>query len=169
MGIPACLWRRTGEIFKGNAEFAKLIGVDPSDLLDVCPQLLLPYPGLVLDPCLFLQGRLTIYEMMSEDSAVNFFEVSHDASTQTDVICLMPVLGISRNTGRSPLTLVKRPYSPLASLNTNPPKIWDKIRSISTAASRSPFVGMPGAFRPPLLATSSHFDTPPGYPLLLYR
>ena len=37
MGIPACLWRRTGEIFKGNAEFAKLIGVDPSDLLDVCP------------------------------------------------------------------------------------------------------------------------------------
>jgi len=53
MGIPACLWRRTGEIFKGNAEFAKMIGVDPSDLLD---------------------GRLTIYEMMSEDSAVNFFE-----------------------------------------------------------------------------------------------
>jgi len=37
MGIPACLWRRTGEIFKANAEFAKLIGVDPSDLLDVRP------------------------------------------------------------------------------------------------------------------------------------
>lgn len=37
MGIPACLWRRTGEIFKGNTEFAKMIGVDPSDLLDVCP------------------------------------------------------------------------------------------------------------------------------------
>jgi len=37
MCIPACLWRRTGEIFKGNAEFAKLIGVDPSDLLDVRP------------------------------------------------------------------------------------------------------------------------------------
>jgi PAS domain-containing protein len=36
MGIPACLWRRTGEIFKGNTEFAKLIGVDPSDLVDVC-------------------------------------------------------------------------------------------------------------------------------------
>lgn len=24
MGIPACLWRRTGEIYKGNKEFAAL-------------------------------------------------------------------------------------------------------------------------------------------------
>ncbi|CAG8578415.1 5887_t:CDS:2, partial [Racocetra fulgida] len=27
MGIPACLWRRTGEIYKGNKEFASLVGV----------------------------------------------------------------------------------------------------------------------------------------------
>ncbi|CAG8738879.1 15316_t:CDS:1, partial [Acaulospora colombiana] len=32
MGIPACLWRRTGEIYKGNKEFAFLIGV-PVDML----------------------------------------------------------------------------------------------------------------------------------------
>ncbi|CAI2166223.1 4510_t:CDS:2 [Funneliformis geosporum] len=32
MGIPACLWRRTGEIYKGNKEFALLIGV-PVDML----------------------------------------------------------------------------------------------------------------------------------------
>lgn len=24
MGIPSCLWRRTGEIYKGNKEFAAL-------------------------------------------------------------------------------------------------------------------------------------------------
>lgn len=24
MGIPSCLWRRTGEIYKGNKEFAEL-------------------------------------------------------------------------------------------------------------------------------------------------
>ena len=35
MGIPACLWRRTGEIYKGNREFASLIGVEVTDLVDV--------------------------------------------------------------------------------------------------------------------------------------
>jgi len=42
MGIPACLWRRTGEIYKGNKEFALLIGV-PVDMLR--------------------EGRLCIYEV----------------------------------------------------------------------------------------------------------
>lgn len=32
MAIPACLWRRTGEIYKGNKEFAALINV-PFDKL----------------------------------------------------------------------------------------------------------------------------------------
>jgi hypothetical protein len=35
MGIPACLWRRTGEIYKGNREFAELVGVDVGRLRDV--------------------------------------------------------------------------------------------------------------------------------------
>jgi hypothetical protein len=35
MGIPACLWRRTGEIYKGNREFAELIGVDIHMLREV--------------------------------------------------------------------------------------------------------------------------------------
>lgn len=35
MGIPACLWRRTGEVYKGNREFASLIGVQVEDLLEV--------------------------------------------------------------------------------------------------------------------------------------
>lgn len=35
MGIPACLWRRTGEIYKGNKEFAALVGVPIEQLRDV--------------------------------------------------------------------------------------------------------------------------------------
>ncbi|RGB33182.1 hypothetical protein C1646_705168 [Rhizophagus diaphanus] len=53
MGIPACLWRRTGEIYKGNKEFALLIGV-PIEMLR--------------------EGRLCIYELMMEESAVNYWE-----------------------------------------------------------------------------------------------
>ncbi|CAG8468531.1 6192_t:CDS:2 [Paraglomus occultum] len=53
MGIPACLWRRSGEIYKGNEEFAKLIGV-PTETLR--------------------EGRMCIYELMAEDSAVNYWE-----------------------------------------------------------------------------------------------
>lgn len=35
MGVPACLWRRTGEIYKANREFAELVGVDGYMLRDV--------------------------------------------------------------------------------------------------------------------------------------
>lgn len=52
-GIPACLWRRTGEIYKGNKEFADLVGVSFDELRE---------------------GRCTIYELMQEESAVNYWE-----------------------------------------------------------------------------------------------
>ena len=72
MGIPACLWRRTGEIYKGNREFADLVGVDGFMLRDVglC--------GLLHSTLLNAsskQGRLCIYELMAEESAVNYWEV----------------------------------------------------------------------------------------------
>lgn len=35
MAVPACCWRRTGEIFRGNKEMAELIGVQVEDLRDV--------------------------------------------------------------------------------------------------------------------------------------
>ncbi|KAF8460260.1 hypothetical protein BDZ91DRAFT_798971 [Kalaharituber pfeilii] len=47
MAIPACLWRRTGEIFRGNKEFAELIKVPIERLRD---------------------GKLAIYELISEES-----------------------------------------------------------------------------------------------------
>ncbi|KAJ1979511.1 Transcription factor [Dimargaris verticillata] len=53
MGVPACLWRRTGEIYKANKEFANLIKV-PLDQLR--------------------EGKLSIYELMLEESAVNYWE-----------------------------------------------------------------------------------------------
>ncbi|OAD05928.1 hypothetical protein MUCCIDRAFT_137800 [Mucor lusitanicus CBS 277.49] len=55
MAIPACLWRRTGEIYKGNKEFADLIKVPFDKLRD---------------------GQLCIYEIMAEDSIVNYWEAS---------------------------------------------------------------------------------------------
>lgn len=36
MAIPACCWRRTGEIYRGNNEMAKLLGVPIETLRDVC-------------------------------------------------------------------------------------------------------------------------------------
>lgn len=53
MAIPACLWRRTGEIYRGNKEFAGLVEVNVDELRD---------------------GKLVIYELMSEESAVNYWE-----------------------------------------------------------------------------------------------
>lgn len=37
MAIPACCWRRTGEIYRGNKEMAELIHVPIESLRDVCP------------------------------------------------------------------------------------------------------------------------------------
>ncbi|KAF2764417.1 hypothetical protein EJ03DRAFT_331865 [Teratosphaeria nubilosa] len=53
MAIPACCWRRTGEIFRGNREMAELIGVPLERLRD---------------------GRLAIHEIIIEDSLVSYWE-----------------------------------------------------------------------------------------------
>ncbi|AMD19786.1 HCL365Cp [Eremothecium sinecaudum] len=53
MSMPACLWRRTGEIYRGNKEFASLVDCTVDDLRD---------------------GRMAIYELMTEESAVNLWE-----------------------------------------------------------------------------------------------
>jgi len=53
MAVPACLWRRTGEIFRGNKEFAELINVPIEHMRD---------------------GKLAIYELVVEDSAVSYWQ-----------------------------------------------------------------------------------------------
>ena len=72
MAIPACLWRRTGEIYKANREFAELVGVDNYMLRDVCVTFI---SLLQVRTHSSSQGRLCIYELMAEDSAVNYWEV----------------------------------------------------------------------------------------------
>lgn len=47
MAIPACLWRRTGEIYKANREFAELVGVDNHMLREV--RVLLCDSSLIID------------------------------------------------------------------------------------------------------------------------
>lgn len=54
IATPSCCWRRTGEIYRGNQEFATLAGCDIEDLRD---------------------GRLTIYELMDEESYCRYFEL----------------------------------------------------------------------------------------------
>ncbi|KAG1891664.1 uncharacterized protein F5891DRAFT_1211127, partial [Suillus fuscotomentosus] len=51
MNAPACLWRRMGEVYKGNREFPELIGVDEH---------------------MMRGGHLCIYELIVEESAVNY-------------------------------------------------------------------------------------------------
>lgn len=74
MGIPSCLWRRTGEIYKGNKEFAELGECEgPAAML----MELTSFVCEVGVPIEHLQGgKLAIYELMAEESAVNYWEVS---------------------------------------------------------------------------------------------
>jgi len=86
MAIPACLWRRTGEIYKGNREFAELVGID----------------GLILR-----DGRSCIYELMAEESAVNYwekygtvaFDTNQKAVLTTCVLRVKPRLSPTPGTG----------------------------------------------------------------------
>ncbi|PGH12789.1 hypothetical protein AJ79_04013 [Helicocarpus griseus UAMH5409] len=53
MAIPACCWRRTGQIFRGNKEMAQLIDVPIESLRD---------------------GKLAIHEIIVEDQLVSYWE-----------------------------------------------------------------------------------------------
>lgn len=53
MAIPACCWRRTGEIYRGNGEMAELISVGTDKLRD---------------------GKLAIHDIIAEDSLVSYWE-----------------------------------------------------------------------------------------------
>ncbi|KAH8811737.1 transcription factor Zn cluster transcription factor-like protein Rds2 [Xylogone sp. PMI_703] len=53
MAVPACCWRRTGEIFRGNREMAELIHVPVEKLRD---------------------GKIALHEILTEESLVNYWE-----------------------------------------------------------------------------------------------
>ncbi|KAL2024145.1 hypothetical protein VTK56DRAFT_9925 [Thermocarpiscus australiensis] len=53
MAVPACCWRRTGEIFRGNKEMAELIKVPVEDLRG---------------------GKIALHEILTEESNVRYWE-----------------------------------------------------------------------------------------------
>ncbi|KAI3341252.1 meiosis protein SPO22/ZIP4 like-domain-containing protein [Ustulina deusta] len=53
MAVPACCWRRSGEIFRGNKEMAELIHVPVERLRD---------------------GKISLHEVMTEESLVRYWE-----------------------------------------------------------------------------------------------
>jgi hypothetical protein len=53
MAIPACCWRRTGEVFRANTEMAELIHQPLERLRD---------------------GKIAIHEIFAEDSLVSYWE-----------------------------------------------------------------------------------------------
>ena len=55
MAVPACCWRRTGEIFRGNKEMAELIGVQVEDLRDVSA-----FAGRLDPPCVCADHRARV-------------------------------------------------------------------------------------------------------------
>lgn len=79
MAVPACCWRRTGEIFRGNKEMAELIGVEVEDLRDV---------RFVFSSLIFflmsamrgyakqerLQGKIALHQILTEASMVRYWE-----------------------------------------------------------------------------------------------
>ncbi|KAI1343855.1 meiosis protein SPO22/ZIP4 like-domain-containing protein [Xylariaceae sp. FL0016] len=66
MAVPACCWRRTGEIFRGNKEMAELIHVPVERLRD---------------------GKISLHEILTEESLVRYWEefgtIAFDAAHDT--------------------------------------------------------------------------------------
>jgi hypothetical protein len=69
MAIPACCWRRTGEIYRGNKEMARLLHVPLSKLRDVSRSQL-----LVTEDTNNNQGNIALHEIIAEPSLVSYWE-----------------------------------------------------------------------------------------------
>jgi hypothetical protein len=69
MAIPACCWRRTGEIYRGNKEMARLLHVPLSKLRDVSRSRL-----SVTEDTNKNQGNIALHEIIAEPSLVSYWE-----------------------------------------------------------------------------------------------
>ncbi|ATY62513.1 Zn cluster transcription factor [Cordyceps militaris] len=94
MAVPACCWRRTGEIFRGNKEMAELINVPVDQLRDVSFFLLASLDVEVDERLLVtaqlaslaggviglqladkrMQGKIALHEILTEESMVRYWE-----------------------------------------------------------------------------------------------
>jgi len=71
MAVPACCWRRTGEIFRGNKEMAELIKVPVEDLRGVSAKTVATRDVRLLIP---RQGKIALHEILTEESNVRYWE-----------------------------------------------------------------------------------------------
>jgi hypothetical protein len=70
MAIPACCWRRTGEIYRGNKEMARLIHVPMSKLRDVS----ITFRHFHLSHADYDKGNIALHEIIAEPSLVSYWE-----------------------------------------------------------------------------------------------
>jgi hypothetical protein len=70
MAIPACCWRRTGEIYRGNKEMARLIHVPMSKLRDVSISIRQSRSSQANDT----KGNIALHEIIAEPSLVSYWE-----------------------------------------------------------------------------------------------
>lgn len=113
MAVPACCWRRTGEIFRGNKEMAELIGVQVEDLRDVCALRRPAFPTFACENHQVRRRWLTLFSRA---------KLRCTRSSQRHRWC-----GIGRSSARLRLTHHMIPFSRRASSNP-----------LSTRASRRP-------------------------------
>lgn len=93
MAIPACCWRRTGEIFRGNNEMAQLIDVPVEGLRDVSSK--------IGDPHIISQPT-------------HIFSLCRANLLSTRSLSKINWSAIGKSSALSPSTIPKRPCSPVA-------------------------------------------------------
>lgn len=120
---PACLWRRTGEIYKANREFSTLTGI-PAALLR--------------------GGKVGIYQLMTEESTVRYYEnlasIAFDAAHKSvNTICTLRIpTSLSRPTTTTPSMF---PFNPLSTVPTP--------RSSPNLTAQQPVQGFTPIISPP--------------------
>ena len=118
MGVPACLWRRTGEIYKGNREFSELVGVEGYmmrevmllffQLLAACDMNLVTFFFFFRAVCVYM--NLWLKNLPSIIGRYDSLWFTMKGETKED---------LCRNMVTSRLTLVKKLYSHPAFYATN--------------------------------------------------
>ncbi|KAH7133344.1 meiosis protein SPO22/ZIP4 like-domain-containing protein [Dactylonectria estremocensis] len=110
MAVPACCWRRTGEIFRGNKEMAELIGVSVDKLRD---------------------GKIALHEILTEESTVRYWEefgtIAFDPAHET----LLTACSLKNPSSSSNHPIVKCCFSFM--IRRDDHKLEDFARNLSSA------------------------------------
>ncbi|KAI5864321.1 meiosis protein SPO22/ZIP4 like-domain-containing protein [Durotheca rogersii] len=121
MAVPACCWRRTGEIFRGNKEMAELIHVPVERLRD---------------------GKISLHEILTEESLVRYWEefgtIAFDATHDT----LLTACALKNPDDRSNHPIVNCCFSFMIRRDDHKIELENKIHAV-----KSYFLKSPGSYR----------------------